>query len=382
MNYLVLGAGLMGHACIFDLVNSPGVQKVTAIDVNEENLKSIAQKVKSDILQTKILNIHDKKALLNLMKEHNTVISAISYRFNYELTKMAIEAGCHFCDLGGNNTIVEKQYSLHEEAKKQNVTVIPDCGLAPGLSSNLAALAISKFDTVDFVKIRVGGLPQTPEPPLNYSLFFSTEGLINEYYEIPLLLRNHELVEGMPLGDLEDLSFPEFPELEAFNTSGGTSTLPKNFADKVKDLDYKTIRYRGHCEQMRTLFDLGLMDYDIHNINGIDISPRDVLMYQLEQKLSRNVKDVILLRVSAEGDKSGLKSTYSIEIIDYYDGIHDISAMMRMTTYPVSIIAQMLANNEIVERGVVSSELVVNNENLVECLKKRDINVRESVLTH
>ena len=157
MKYLVLGAGLMGYACVFDLVNSKGVTKVTVLDNNQENLDKVQNSIKSSMLTCINQDIQDKSALLNLMKDNDTVISMISYRYNYELTRMAIEAGCNFCDLGGNNAIVEMQYTLNELAKDKGVTVIPDCGLAPGLAGNIATLIAKKLDQAEHVKIRVGG---------------------------------------------------------------------------------------------------------------------------------------------------------------------------------------------------------------------------------
>ncbi|MEW5822587.1 MAG: saccharopine dehydrogenase C-terminal domain-containing protein [Cyanobacteriota bacterium] len=378
MKYLVLGAGLMGYACVFDLVNSESVEKVTVIDINENNLEKVSEKCKSNILTTLKLDINnDKNKLVELMKEHNTVLSVISYRYNYDLTKLAIENGCNFCDLGGNNTIVDKQYTLNEEAKVNNVTIIPDCGLAPGLASNLAVLVADRFDSVEHLKIRVGGLPQDPEPPMNYSIFFSAEGLVNEYYEIPILLRNHVEIEGEPLGDHEYLSMPGYPDIEAFNTSGGTSTLPRTLSNKVKNLDYKTIRYKGHRDQCKILLDLGLMDYKCITVDGKEVVPRNVLMHQFYEKLPVNAKDVVLVRVEAEGILNGQTVNQKVEIVDKYDEKNDISAMMRMTSYPLSVIAQMMGKGEVKEKGVVPSELVIDNIKLVKELRKRNIDIKE-----
>lgn len=376
MKYLVLGAGLMGYACVFDLVKSTGVTKVTVLDVNQKHLNKIEENIKSSLLTCLNQDIQDKEALFALMNAHDTVISMISYRYNYDLTKMAIEANCNFCDLGGNNTIVDKQYTLDQLAKDKGVIVIPDCGLAPGLAGNIATLIVQKFDQAEHVKIRVGGLPVDPKPPMNYSIFFSAEGLINEYYEVPILLRDHKLVEGEPLGDLESLSFDNFPELEAFNTSGGISTLPRTISKYVKNLDYKTIRYKGHRDQCKLLLDLGLMDYEMIDVAGKNVSPRQVLVNNLYKTLTVGAKDVILLRVEGTGIKNGEDKTYSCEIIDYYDEKNNISAMMRMTSYPISVIAQMMTNNEIDQKGVVASELVVDNYKLLEELKNRDVNIK------
>lgn len=379
MKYLVLGAGLMGYASIFDLINSDGVEKLSVIELNQKNLDKVRNDFKSNKLHLHNIDINDKDKLIPLMKEHNTILSSISYRYNYWLSELAIETNCNFCDLGGNNDIVDKQYLLHEKAKAKGVTIIPDCGLAPGMASNLAALAVDEFDVVESLKLRVGGLPQKPEPPMNYSIFFSAEGLVNEYFEPPILFRNNQIITGEPLGDLESLSFPGFPELEAFNTSGGISTLPKSFAGKVLNMDYKTIRYKGHRDQCKLLFDLGLMNTEPVDVKGHLMPPRDLLMTMLYKKIPYGAKDVVLVRVEAQGQKDTKQFKVSYEIIDYYDEKNNISAMMRLTAYPQSIIAQMMGRGEVKGKGVLPSELIIDNQKLVNELKARNINIAYNV---
>jgi lysine 6-dehydrogenase len=152
--------------------------------------------------------------------------------------------------LGGNNYIVDAQLALDEAAKKANINIVPDCGLAPGMVSVLAMHGANRFDETEEIHIRVGGLPQTPKPPLDYQLVFSVEGLINEYIESARVIRDGKIIEVNSMTELETLAFDGFSALEAFQTSGGTSTLPDTFCGKVKELDYKTIRYAGHCQKI------------------------------------------------------------------------------------------------------------------------------------
>ncbi|MGD9580978.1 MAG: saccharopine dehydrogenase family protein [Vampirovibrionia bacterium] len=140
-------------------------------------------------------------------------------------------------------------------------------------------------------------------------------------------------------------------------------------------MDYKTIRYKGHRDQCKLLFDLGLMDTNPVNIEGIEVVPRKVLVDALYKSLTVGAKDVILLRVEAEGLINGQTSKQTCEIVDYYDEINSISAMMRMTSYPVSIIAQMITNNEIDKKGVLASELVVDVPKLLDELRKRNVKI-------
>lgn len=371
--YLVLGAGQMGYACVYDLAKHSKATQITVIDIDKNKLKNIEENIQSDIIKTKVCSIEDTKQLSSLMSKCDTVLSAISYKYNYELSKLAIKNNANFCDLGGNNDIVEKQYSLHEKAKAAGVTIIPDLGLAPGLICNLGMMAIKEFETVEELKLRVGGLPQNPEPPMNYSLFFSTEGLINEYYEPPVVVENYKIVTGEPLGDLETVSLTEYPELEAFNTSGGLSTLPENAGSHVKNLNYKTIRYKGHHKQAKLLFDLGFMNPDKLEVFKNKISPRDILIHQLNNTLTVCDRDVILLKVTANGEKDNQFKQINYEIVAYFDENSGLSAMMRMTAFPASIIAQMITENKIKEKGVVPSELVVDCKKLLSALEKRNI---------
>src|ERR671917_551892 len=170
------------------------------------------------------------------------------------VARAAVGAGTNFCDLGGNNAVVDAELALDAEARAAGVNVIPDCGLAPGMVSVLAAHGAARFERLDELHIRVGGLPQTPRPPLDYQIVFSVVGLINEYVERARVIRGGQVVEVESLTEIEALEFPApFERMEAFQTSGGTSTLPDTFHGRLQELDYKTIRYPGHCEQFKLL---------------------------------------------------------------------------------------------------------------------------------
>ena len=180
--------------------------------------------------------------------------------------------------MGGNLDATGEVLNLSDLAKKQGVTLLPDCGLAPGLVANLTMVGMKQFDQVDRIKLRVGGLPQIPEGPFKYSLVFSTEGLINEYVEPALALRKGAIKLIPSMSDLEMIPFPPpWGHLEAFTTSGGTSTLPQSLQGKVRELDYKTIRYPGHCSMVLTLLDCGLADRNQWQLSTGTVTPREVL---------------------------------------------------------------------------------------------------------
>jgi len=375
---LVLGAGLMGSAAAFDLARSERVSEVGLADVDAEKLQRATEWIKNSKLKIHQTDVARHEESVPLMKGYDAVLSAVPYFFNYSLARAAVHAGTNFCDLGGNHEIVEQELTLDTEAKQRGVTVIPDCGLAPGMTNVLVARAVQQLERIDEVHIRVGGLPQHPKPPLGYKLVFSAHGLINEYVEPARMILNGRVTEVDPLTGIEEISFSEpFEGLEAFYTSGGTSTLINTLYGRVRELDYKTIRYRGHCEKMKTLIDLGFASTEVIDVNGEKIRPRDLLVKLLTERLTDDDRDVVLLRVSVTGEKQGQERQIVYEVIDYFDPATGMTAMMRTTAFPASIIAQMLGRGEITTRGAVPQEACLPAERFVEELAKRGIEIRE-----
>ncbi|MCZ2390360.1 MAG: saccharopine dehydrogenase NADP-binding domain-containing protein [Acidobacteria bacterium] len=378
MKILVLGAGRMGHGAVFDLVrNSPDVSGIAVADADRLKAKAAAGQFTEKPVEAHAIDAADEKAAVELMRGFDAAISCVNYWYNVKLARAAIAAGTHFCDLGGNNTIVDQQLALDAEARSAGVNIIPDCGLAPGMVSILTALAVSRLDAAESVRIRVGGLPQVPEPPLGYQLVFSVEGLINEYIEQARVLRNGEIVEVPSMTEVEELSFEGFPPLEAFQTSGGTSTLPDTFLGKLRDLDYKTIRYAGHCAKFKAMIDLGLCSSEEITAGGKAFVPRQVFGKLLEMNLPADGPDYVLVRVEASGAKDGVERTVRFEIVDSLDRANNISAMMRTTAFPASIIAQMMAAGRVTGRGAVPQEKAIEAGSFVSELRRRGIEVGE-----
>ena len=253
--------------------------------------------------------------------------------------------------------------------------------MAPGVASVFVAAGTEEFDSLEEIHIRVGGLPQNPKPPLNYSMIFNVQGLTNEYIEIAEVIRDGKITRVEPLTEIEEIVFPEpFGKLEAFQTSGGTSTLPKTFLGKIKTLDYKTIRYKGHCEKFRTILDLGFKSEEPVEINGGTTTPREFLEMMLVKSLTHDdTKDVTLLRVEVIGFIDEIKKKFTLQIVDYFDEKNNVSSMMRMTAYPASIIAQMMANGTIKKKGVITQEFNVPSQMMIEELRKRNIPITEKL---
>jgi len=380
VKYLLLGAGLQGTAICHDLLHhAAGTTRLVVVDRDEERLAALRARADDSRLETYRADVADAAEIGPLCAACDAAVSAVNYWFNADLAALAVRAGCHFLDLGGNNDIVAREFELDGEAREADVAIVPDCGLAPGLAGILGYWLVDGLDRAESLQLRVGGLPAAPQPPLNYKIVFSVEGLINEYVEPAVVIRDGKLQTVPSLTEVETIVFPEpFGELEAFQTSGGTSTLPQTLLGRVAQLDYKTIRYKGHCAQFRLLHELGLTDGAPVTVGDTVVSPRRLLAQVLTKALDLPGEDVVLALCTAEGWAGERAVRRSIRIIDHHDTEHDISAMMRMTGYPVAIIAAMLASGEITARGALRQELAVPGDRMLAELRRRGVVIAES----
>lgn len=378
MKILVLGAGRMGHGAVYDLVhNSPQVESVTVADFDLKKADAVAKAVGTERITAHHLDVSNYADVVDLMKNHDSAISCVNYWYNVELSKAALETNTNFCDLGGNNYIVDEQLALDDKAKEAGINIIPDCGLAPGMVSILAMHGAKRFDEIDEIHIRVGGLPQHPKTLLEYQLVFSVEGLINEYIEVARVIRDGEITEVESMTEIETLEFAGFPALEAFQTSGGTSTLPDTFLGKIKELDYKTIRYAGHCEKFKTMIDLGLCSSEEIMVDYVKIKPRKILGELLTKYLPADEPDYVLVRLEFVGKKDGATKNLRFDIVDKQDEQTGLSAMMRTTAFPASIIAQMMASGDVLMRGATPQEKAIDSDKFVAELARRNIIIQE-----
>lgn len=374
MNILILGAGRMGRAIAFDCLNQRDVSQVTVADISEDQVTESMRGIENPKLRHAILDVTNLIDVASLMEGNSVVISAVPYMFNLDLARTAIESGCNFCDLGGNTDIVHQELNLNDEAVKQGVTIIPDCGLAPGMANVVTAFIIGEFESVDSAKIRVGGLPMNPVPPLNYMQLFSVHGLLNEYIGEADIIEDGEFKRVPTLSGLETLDIgKDFKNMEAFYTLGGTSTLPETFKDKVKNLNYKTIRYKGHRDLIKAMFDIGLADLEEVNIDSGSVVPRNLLANLLEKNLPKEGKDVTLVKIEVEGIKSGKKVKVTYDLIDHYDSENEMTSMMRTTGYSAAIVGQMLGRNLTNGPGALPQEKALDLSKFMSELSKRNI---------
>jgi lysine 6-dehydrogenase len=357
MKAVIIGAGRMAEAVLYDFAMHGPFDEVTVADVDAARAEELARGRGRGLARAAAVDAGDEETAAGVIAGHDVCVSAAPYPYNLTLARAAIRAGAHFVDMGGNTDVVAAELALHEEAKAAGVAVVPDMGLAPGMTNALAAALVAAFDEVNELCLRVGGLPRAPHPPLGYALVFSVYGLINEYAEPCLILKDGDVATVPPLTGVEELDFPPVGRLEAFHTSGGASTLPHTYRGLVRELDYKTIRYPGHCAAVKPLFDLGLASEDEVSIGGVRIKPRDALAERLASVLPEGGDDVVLVKCWAAGTARGEERAASLELVDYADAASGLTAMQRTTGFPVAAAAAALASGGVKKAGAFPPEV-------------------------
>jgi len=383
MKLLVIGAGMMGSAAAYDMARSSRVEEVTLADADGKLTKDVAKRMNKLAGSKKILPVRldasSERAARKLMKGHDGCLSAVPYFFNVGLAKAAIDSRCHFADLGGNNTVVKKTYQMSKKAAKNGVSLAPDCGLSPGMASILAGELMRRIapggEKVDALKIYVGGLPKNAQPPFYYQLVFSVNGLINEYVEPAKVLKNGKIKYIEPLTEPESFRIPGFGPLVAFHTSGGTSTLPETYSGRVGECFEKTLRYPPHYSMIRALYDLGFFSSKKLKIGKAEVTPRQITSELFLEKFSGNEPDVCIMRVEAHRDGR----VASFTMVDEYDPRSKMTAMMRTTAWPASIVVQMMADGRIGKRGGILQERDVPADAFLREMQERGIRIEAAL---
>lgn len=291
------------------------------------------------------LNINDEKALLELTQKSKAValISSLPYFCNPVIARLAQKLQLAYFDLTEDVATVELIDSLAKTGKN---AYVPQCGVAPGLINIIASDLINQFDEVIDVQLRCGALPVSSSNALGYALTWSVDGLINEYGNPCQALINHVIKEVAPLEDLEEIQI-DGANYEAFNTSGGAGSLVNTYQKKAKNLNYKTIRYAGHCDRMRFL------------MKGLNLNEhRDILKQILIEALPNTIEDVVLVYVAVSGlehkkltEKTFIKKYYPKEIADLH-----YSAIQMVTATSAAVVIDLVLNNQAKYQGRIKQE--------------------------
>lgn len=377
--YAILGAGMQGTAAAYDLAKfaDPQVIKMGDVDLHqaEKNSRRVNELVGSAICEPQAVNALDPKNLAAFLTDVDVLVSCVPYWMHPKIAEIAVQTKTSMVDLGGNTDITMVTLKMDELAKSAGITLVPDCGLAPGLVNSLGMWLIEHLDETESVKLYCGVLPQNPKPPFNYKLTFNCEGLVTEYDYKAVVLRNNEiaLIDTLTETETLEINEPELGTMEAFVTSGGTSTAPYTLQNRVKNYDYKTIRFPGHGHLMKIFKDFGFWNEEAIDVKGTKIVPKDVFNAVFGPELEKFVdRDMCAVRGVAHGKRDGKAKTLQIDIFDKEDEVTGFTSMERLTGFSVAIYAIEIANGNM-PKGALRYENAMSGTRFVEEIQRRGV---------
>jgi len=324
------------------------------------------------------LDAGDINATAKAAQGCDLILNTAPYKYAVDITKAAIQAKVSMVDLGGDTDMVLKQLALSEQAKQAGITIIPDCGMGPGMTNITVGHAMELLDTADEIITRDGGIPTNGKPPLNYHLVFAIETLTNEYTGMTTQLRDGKLIEIAPMTEIEQCDLPVVGKVEATHGMGMLSTLPWTYQGRVKNLENKFVRYPGHLTIWKALRDMGFFSREeVKTENGM-FQPRAMSKAVLEKFLmpKGGEKDVSFIQTISKGTKDGKKLQIEHFICDYSDEKTGLTSMQRTTGFTASIVGQMIVSGKLTAKGVLPPELGVPKLPFFEEIQKRGFEFR------
>ncbi|HWA81894.1 MAG TPA: saccharopine dehydrogenase C-terminal domain-containing protein [Fimbriimonadaceae bacterium] len=380
--FAILGAGMQGTAVAYDLAKHADPEQILMGDMDLEQAEKNASRVNS-LVDRNVCRAHtadalDPESLHKFLEPVDVVVSCVPYWMHPRVAAVAVKAGTHMCDMGGDTAVTWETLKHDEEAKAAGVTIAPDTGLAPGMVNNLAAFFMESLDETESVKLYCGGLPQHPKPPLNYKLVFNIEGLVTEYSHRADVIRNRVVAQVDTLDEVEIIQIDELGEMEAFTTSGGASTAPFTFEGGVDTYEYKTIRFPGHCGMMRMFRDYGFWDEAPVKTRTGDVVPLHLFHKLLGEALRDPAdKDLIVVRGVGIGTRNGKRMKLQIDILEKHDDATGFTAMERMTGFSTAIYADQIGKGNMAA-GALRYETAMPGKVYVAELEKRGIKLKFS----
>ena len=378
MKVIVLGSGKIGSIMAKDFARSNPETLVTLGDISEERAKEAASGIKG--ATGVAITTADHEELTEQLLGFDLILGALPGDYGYVALKAAIEAKVNVVDV---SFTPENPTQLDLDAKRAGVTIIPDCGVAPGLSNILTGYSASRLENVREAHIMVGGIPETPVPPLGYTITWSAEGLIDEYVREVSIVENGRIIQVPALSGLEEIDFPGVGKLEAFYTDG-LRTLAVSLPD-VENMWEKTLRYSGHVEKVKLLRELGFFSDEHVIVEGMEVQPRLVSARLLERSLWKpEIGDLLAMNIEVIGKAGGKNVGYRHRILDRFDHETGVTAMARTTAYTASIVAGMLTKGKIKGPGVIPPEILGMEkeftETLIDQLKQRGVLIEETTI--
>jgi len=359
MKILVVGCGKVGSEIARDLAASSEVDSLVAMDASPQNLKLLRKRVPMKI-QTVRLSISQKNRLRGLLRKVDLVCGALPGRLGFELISETVKAGRDIVDI---SYTPRDAFLLQRKAKEVGCRVVPQCGVAPGFTNMCVGDASGRMEKMTSVEIFVGGLPERPEPPLNYRIVFSIEDVVNEYSRPVQIIEEGNRKKVDALSGRGHISFPGVGKLEYFLTDG-LGSLPRSYP-KTREMHEFTLRYPGHADMMSTLRVLGFFEREPVKIDGVEAEPRRLTIELLRGAMSQgSPEDFLALRVDVKGVSRGKKIHLRYQLLDHYNRRSGVSAMARTTAYPCTSVALLMGRGEIKGNGIVTPEGIAQDERL------------------
>ena len=379
MKVLVVGSGKVGSEISRDLARSDEVDAVITVDASFDNLKLLKKNADKKI-RTQQLSIFQRKRLLSLLEEVDLVCGALPGRLGFELLTETAKAGKDTVDI---SYTPKDPFVLQRIAKESECRIVPQCGVAPGFTNMCVGDAFRQLDQMRTVEIFVGGLPEKPEPPLNYRIVFSLEDVVNEYSRPAHVIEKGKRKTVDALSGRGQLSFPGVGRLEYFITDG-LGSLPRTYP-RTREMHELTLRYPGHADMMNTLRMLGFFERDPVRVFGAEVVPRELSIELLRKAMSIGAtEDFLALRVDVKGTVHGKQIGLRYQLLDHFNRRSGVSAMARTTAYPCTSIALLVGLGKIRETGIVTPETIAQDQGrfkyVLDRLKKQGIRLRMSAL--
>jgi lysine 6-dehydrogenase len=375
--YVILGSGRQGTAAAYDLARFGDAERVVLADVHLDAAQEAAARVNElagrDVAEARAVYASEVASVKAALAGAHVALSAVPYYFNLAITQAAIDCGVSLCDLGGNTDVVWSQLRLDEAARARGTSVVPDCGMGPGLINHMGVYVMELLDRAREVYLYDGGLPQEPADPWRYELTFHVNGLTNEYDGAATFIRDGKLVQVPTFTERETVEFPPLGTLEAFVISGSLSTTPHTHLGRLERYENKVLRYPGHFATFEAYKRLGLFSEDPVDVDGDAVIPRRLYHRLLEPKITaRHIRDVCVMRAVGVGEKSGKPARVTVDLVDRYDDATGFTSMERLTGGHAAIMMGLQARGRVAP-GAHRMEQAVKAAEVMAALETRGI---------
>jgi len=371
--YVILGSGRQGTAAAYDLARFGDAARIVMADVRADAARQAAARVNElagrDVAEATAVYASETASVKAALAGAHVALSAVPYYFNLPITEAAVASGVSLCDLGGNTDVVWSQLRLAEAARTRGVSVVPDCGMGPGLINHMGVYVMELLGRAREVHLYDGGLPQDPADPWRYQLTFHVNGLTNEYDGDATFIRDGKLVQVPTFTELETLEFPPLGTLEAFVISGSMSTTPHTHLGRLERYENKVLRYPGHFATFEAYKRLGLFSEDPLEVDGQVVVPRHLYHRLLEPKIRAPLtRDICVMRAVGVGEREGRPARVTVDLVDRYDDTTGFTAMERLTGWHAAIMMGLQARGRIapgahrMEQAVKAAEVMAELE--------------------